>query len=382
MPTGPGSVGRYLRWVLAASSIAAGVVHFAVSGEHYDVSWRHGLFFTLVAWLQLSWGIGVLVRPTRRLLVAGVVLNAGVLGVWVISRVWGVPVGPDAWTPETVAFADALSSGLEAGIVLCSIGVLVRPALAGRPAPAAFGVPGVAAAVLGLAVVASVAVTPGLASGHDHGGDSAAAGVDATPCGRSGEPVFQGQNPEAHHHRGPAPWQPIRDASTRAVYAVQIEQARGAAALYPTVLDAEAAGYRKLTEYLPCVGAHYVSDAQYVTGEFDPSAPPILIYDGTRANSRIVGLSYVVKSDAPPAGFASPNDGWHTHSSFCVSKTTGVVLGDERTGDRPCAAAGGENIDLHRDWMMHAWVVPGWDSAWGTFSSEHPDLGGKNRLAL
>ena len=135
MPTGPGTVGRYLRWLLAAFAIAAGAVHFVVSGEHYDVSWRHGLFFTLVAWLQLSWGIGVLVRPTRRLLVAGVVLNAGVLGVWVISRVWGVPVGPDAWTPESVTFADALSSALEAGIVLCSIGVLARPALAGRPAP-------------------------------------------------------------------------------------------------------------------------------------------------------------------------------------------------------------------------------------------------------
>jgi hypothetical protein len=382
LPTGPGTVGRYLRWLLAASSIAAGVVHFAVSGGHYDVSWRHGLFFTLVAWLQLSWGVGILVRPTRRLLVAGVVLNAGVLGVWVISRVWGVPVGPDAWTPQSVSFADALASGLEAGIVLCSIGVLVRPALAGRPASAAFGVPGVAAAVLGLAVISSVAVTPGFAAGHDHGVEAVDASVASTPCGRSGAPVFQGQNPGAHHHRGPVPWQAIRDADLRADLATQLRQAHDAAARMPTVLDAEAAGYRKLTDYLPCVGAHYVNDAQYVSGEFDAAAPPIVIYDGTRPGSRVVGLSYVVKGDTQPAGFAGPNDGWHTHSSFCVSKATGVVLGDERTSDRTCAAAGGENIDLHRDWMMHAWVVPGWDSAWGIFSSEHPDLGGKNALAL
>jgi hypothetical protein len=26
--------------------------------------------------------------------------------------------------------------------------------------------------------------------------------------------------------------------------------------------------------------------------------------------------------------------------------------------------------------MNHVWVVPGWESSWGTFSSEHPDLGG------
>jgi hypothetical protein len=32
--------------------------------------------------------------------------------------------------------------------------------------------------------------------------------------------------------------------------------------------------------------------------------------------------------------------------------------------------------------MMHAWVVPGWESGWGIFSSEHPELGGKDRLPL
>jgi hypothetical protein len=260
--------------------------------------------------------------------------------------------------------------------------VLVRPALGGRPAPAAFGVPGVAVAVLGLAVVSSVAVTPGFAAGHDHGVEAVDASVASTPCSRSGAPVFQGQNPGAHHHRGPVPWQAIGNSDLRTVLATQLRQAHDAAVRVPTVLDAEAAGYRKLTDYLPCVGAHYVNDAQYVTGEFDVAAPPILIYDGTRQGSRIVGLSYVVKSDTEPAGFAGPNDGWHTHGKFCISKTTGVVLGDERTGDETCAAAGGENIDLHRDWMMHAWVVPGWDSAWGIFSSEHPDLGGKNALAL
>jgi hypothetical protein len=27
--------------------------------------------------------------------------------------------------------------------------------------------------------------------------------------------------------------------------------------------------------------------------------------------------------------------------------------------------------------MMHMWNVAGWDSRWGLFSSEHPDLGGR-----
>ena len=103
MTTNERTVGRYLRWLLAALSLGAGVIHFAVSGEHYDVSWAHGTFFAVVAWLQLSWAIAVVLRPTRSLLTAGVLLNAVVLGVWAVSRVWGVPVGPDAWTPESIA---------------------------------------------------------------------------------------------------------------------------------------------------------------------------------------------------------------------------------------------------------------------------------------
>jgi hypothetical protein len=377
--TDEGTVGRYLRWLLASFSIGAGVVHFAVSSEHYDLSWLHGSFFAAVAWLQLAWAVGVVLRPTRRLLVAGVVLNAGVIGVWAMSRIWGVPVEPEAWTPEAIGLADALSTVLEAGIVVFALAVLTQPAWARRSVRPAVGIPGAVGSVLGVAVVSSLALTPTFASGHDHGVSDA---VAATPCGRSGKPVFESQNPGAHHHRGPAPAQPIRNVSVRSEYAAQVEQARGAAARLPTIRDAEAAGYRKLTNYLPCVGAHYVNDELYKAGVFDAAAPPILIYDGTRADSQIVGLSYVVQSDNVPTGFAGPNDLWHVHSSFCISKESGVVLGSESTSDRACAAAGGENVDLHRDWMMHAWVVPGWESGWGIFSSEHPELGGKDRLPL
>jgi hypothetical protein len=125
-----------------------------------------------------------------------------------------------------------------------------------------------------------------------------------------------------------------------------------------------------------------VHDGLYKAGEFDPGAPQILIYDGAGADSQIVGLSYMVKSDTAPAGFAGPNDLWHTHRRFCISRDTGLVLGAENISDRRCAAAGGENVGLQRNWMMHAWVVPGWESGWGIFSGEHPDLGGRNTLRL
>ena len=68
MTTNEATVGRYLRWFLAALSVGAGFIHFAVSGGHYDVSWMHGTFFAVVAWLQIAWAVGVILRPTRRLL--------------------------------------------------------------------------------------------------------------------------------------------------------------------------------------------------------------------------------------------------------------------------------------------------------------------------
>src|ERR687897_222419 len=126
MTTNERTVGRYLRWLLAALSLGAGAIHFAVSGEHYELSWVHGTFFAVVAWLQLSWAVAVVVRPTRWLLAAGALLNAGILGVW------GVPIGPDAWTAEAVGWSDALSSVCELGIVALALAVLVRPEVAQR----------------------------------------------------------------------------------------------------------------------------------------------------------------------------------------------------------------------------------------------------------
>jgi hypothetical protein len=38
-----------------------------------------------------------------------------------------------------------------------------------------------------------------------------------------------------------------------------------------------------------------------------------------------------------------------------------------------CAAAGG-NFMAITTWMVHAWVVPGWESPQGVFSHENPNL--------
>jgi hypothetical protein len=130
--------------------------------------------------------------------------------------------------------------------------------------------------------------------------------------------------------------------------------------------------------YVPCIGAHYTNAA--LARKFDPSAPAELLYDGTQPDSRIVGLSFLVFSPInPPTGFAGPNDRWHQHTfngGLCINKA-GLVVGSEAMSAEDCTAAGGHKAPLTDAWMLHDWVVPGFECSWGVFAAECPELGGR-----
>ena len=163
----------------------------------------------------------------------------------------------------------------------------------------------------------------------------------------------------------------------RVVLEGQMVAARSVALKYPTVKDALAAGYVKSTPFVPCIGAHY-TNISMVT-RFDPSEPSELLYDGTEPNSKIVGLSYLVlHHGGPPPGFSGPNDYWHQHNAnggLCLKGA--LVVGDESTSPQQCADRGGHKALLTDIWMLHAWIVPGFECTWGAFSGECPELGGR-----
>ena len=130
--------------------------------------------------------------------------------------------------------------------------------------------------------------------------------------------------------------------------------------------------------YVPCIGAHYTKTA--LVGHFDPSTPSELLYDGTAPESKIVGLSYLLlNKGGPPEGFAGSNDQWHQHTAnggLCLNAQA-VVVGNESTSIKECEARGGKKIALTDIWMVHDWVVPGWECGWGVFAGECPELGGR-----
>jgi hypothetical protein len=167
------------------------------------------------------------------------------------------------------------------------------------------------------------------------------------------------------------PYQPL-DAATRAKLAQELVTARAAALRYPTVADAKRAHLIQAGTFSPETGAHYINIAGAL-GPFDPANPGSYIYDGVSPTSKLIGLMYLSGSAAAPEGFAGPNDHWHRHSNVCLKGADVLSPPDSDVTAAQCAALGGSFMKI-TGWMVHAWVVPGWESPDGVFSHENPNL--------
>ena len=109
---------------LALCSAAAATIHFAVIPPHWDEYVPFAVLFAVTGAFQLLWAAAVLVRPDRPILLAGAIVNLGVAAAWVLSRTAGMPIGPEAWTPEAVGFADVAATLFELGVAAGSFALL------------------------------------------------------------------------------------------------------------------------------------------------------------------------------------------------------------------------------------------------------------------
>jgi hypothetical protein len=108
----------FVRWQVAASSAGAAAIHFVVAPEHYNEWWAFGAFFFVVAWFQVAWSVAVVRLESRRVVLAGLLVNAIVIVIWIWSRTAGLPIGPEAGTPEAIGAPDVVSTLLEALVVI------------------------------------------------------------------------------------------------------------------------------------------------------------------------------------------------------------------------------------------------------------------------
>ena len=186
-----------------------------------------------------------------------------------------------------------------------------------------------------------------------------------------------GDDTEGHGgHFGPQPWVAITDADQCATLQDELDLARETALKYPTAKDAEEAGYRMVTTYVPGIASHWMN-FRYVDGVFEVDKPEMLLYDGIGPDASVIGLSYYVMHEAdtePTQGFTGDNDHYHRHVGLCIRGTT--VVGDTTLSEEECAEIGGVKQNGGAGWMSHAWVVPGCESPWGLFSGVNPILDG------
>jgi hypothetical protein len=373
-------------YCLAIVSVATAVIHFAVSGEHFQEYWLFGVFMLTVAWLQLLWAVAIVTRPVPWVLAGGAVVNAGIIVIYIVTRTVGDVIGPTPHDVEPFGFGDGLCTVLEALIVAGCCWLLVSKADRLVPRDQMYGVPaslgGAIVVLLSLALVAggpemvmtappapaAPAATSGgsvtsAGSGMQMSGGTAT-GVAAvslattTPAGRITMP-----DPNMQMMTG------MRMASSRTCDSAPTHQQQAAAVSlvdtswrdlqkFRSLAAAKAAGYMPITPTGAAV-VHYLSLKAYVHTlqggpVLDTSAPQSLVYANTPHGAVLAAAMYIA-----PAGMSTPQPGgcltqWHVHTNLCTT-SLGVVTAVVTAADSTCPAGSSNNVTPP---MMHVWFVP------------------------
>ena len=119
----------------ALLSLWAALGHLLVMPDHFREWWAYGLFFLGAACAQAAFAVLVLLRPAPWLLLCGIAGNLAIVGMYVLSRTNGPPLGPHAGRPEGAAALDLTCTAAELGVIAASL-ALLPPAPARRTATA------------------------------------------------------------------------------------------------------------------------------------------------------------------------------------------------------------------------------------------------------
>ena len=136
--TSPSTARPLLLGALAALSVGAAAIHFAVIFEHFDEYSLYGVFFLVLAWAQLVWpavlvALSLAARRLAAWLWLGIAGNAIVLLIYFSSRSIGLPIGPDTKTVEAWGGLDLVCSIEEILLIVIAAAILARPGLLARP---------------------------------------------------------------------------------------------------------------------------------------------------------------------------------------------------------------------------------------------------------
>ncbi len=354
--------GRTLLGGLAAFSVGAAAIHFAVVFEHFAEYTLYGVFFLMISWAQVIWPAVLLWRPSRPWLWLGIAGNAIVIAVYVASRTAGLPFGPDLHHAESVGALDVVSCVLEFGLILGCAALLWRPSLADRPVARR----GASSARRRLSrfpprvIAATTAVmTPGwagpegpagMASGMSSGLSSQSS--SSTVNSGMGDMGTTDGQPDMQMYGSTAP-----PTAAQVLAAAQlIKETDASLKRYANVQAAFAAGYTYVLRTNGEEHLLYDGDDPGYQG-LNPQDPSSLVYAINVPDHApiLLGAMYIMGDQQSGPQIGGGLTRWHSHLVTCVSgRQTIAGFGVQLRGG--CDPATWQ--DRYTAQMLHVWVVP------------------------
>ena len=359
--TSPATVRPYLLSSLAALSVGAAAIHFAVVFEHFAEYTLYGVFFLVISWAQAIWPAVLLWRPSRLWLWLGIAGNAIVIAVYVASRTVGLPFGPDLHDAESVGALDVVSCVLGFGLIVGCAALAWRPSLADRPiARRGALASAVALVAVPVAVIAATTavMTPGWAGPEGPAGMASGMSPSSTPSSTStldggmGDMGSTDGQPDMQMYGSTAP-----PTAAQVLAAGQlIKETDASLKRYANVQAAFAAGY---TYVLKTNGEeHLLYDGPNPAYQgLNPQDPSSLVYaiDVPSHAPILLGAMYIMGGPQNGPQIGGGLTRWHSHLVTCVSGQQ-VIAGfgvQLRGGCNPASWQ-----DRYTAQMLHVWVVP------------------------
>jgi hypothetical protein len=371
-------LGKVIAYCLAIVSTAAAVIHFAVAAENVAGYWLFSLTALVISWLQLGWAIAVVIRPSRRLLQAGVLLNGVVLAGYVITQATGDAIGIAPRGGGLPAFGNGLGEALAAVLAAgCAWLLTAQQARYRVPRQRLIMVPAATGAVT--AVLLGVALaTAGPVAGPATGGNPAVAGggsgmpgmampdtaasairlSNSTPAGDITMPDPDMEMMTGMKMASSVPCTAAPTAAQQKAAVTFVDASWQDAKKYQSLAAARAAGYRPITPPGASV-VHYLNPAYYratVAGGpiLNTADPQSLVYANTPKGAVLVAAMYITYPGGPtpqPGGCLTQ---WHVHTNLCLTGSFDVT-GEIRPGQAACPAG---SVNRVTPPMIHVWFVP------------------------
>jgi hypothetical protein len=346
---------------LAALSVGAAAIHFAVTFSHFSEYTLYGVFFLIIAWAQLIWAPIVVWRPSRLWLWLGILGNAIIVGVYFASRTVGLPFGPDLHHAEAYGGIDLVSIGLEVALIVGCAVVLWRPSLLDRPVRRRTGFAEYAslAAFPALVIAVTTAVMTPSWAGPEGPAGMASTMSSLRSASAPGAQLSMGDMgttdglPDMKMYGSTAP-----ATAAQVVAAANLITATDKSLLrYQNIGAAFKAGYNEVLKTDKGEEHLLYNGPNPAFAGLNPQHPSSLVYATNVPHHApiLLGAMYIMQGNANGPQIGGGLTRWHSHLVTCVNHQQRIVAFDV-TLPGGCNPATWHN--QYTSQMMHVWVVP------------------------